>query len=64
MTATLAYPGDIGGVDPSAERSEILAGRAHNFRRQLLVIGAVQAVNAGLLGGVFYAYVNPYLLSA
>ena len=64
MTVTLAYPGAVGGVEPAAEKNEILAGQAHNFRRQLLVIGMVKAVNAGLLGGVFYAYVNPYLLSA
>ena len=64
MTTTLAYSSPVAGLEPSAEKSEILAGQAHNFRRQLLVIGLVKAVNAGLLGGVFYAYVNPYLLSA
>ena len=64
MTVSLAYPDAVGGVEPAAEKNEILAGQAHNFRRQLLVIGMVKAVNAGLLGGVFYAYVNPYLLSA
>ena len=64
MTTTLAYPGALAGYQQSAEASEILAGQAHNFRRQLLVIGVVKAVNAALLAGVFYPLVNPYILAA
>ena len=64
MTTTMAYPDAVPDSQLSAERSEILTGQVQNFRRQLFVVGVAQAVNAGLLAGVFYQYANSYLLAA
>ena len=62
MTSTLSDLDAAADFSATAEKTEILSGQIQNFRRQLLVVGVVQAVNAVLLAGVFYADVNPYLL--